>query len=76
MGKLWGLTAAVGVVQIEGVYSITPDLPAIGGNEGVAEVLAAGSAVADFKPGDWVIPAKPGFGMEQRTMCVSLEELL
>jgi trans-2-enoyl-CoA reductase len=48
--------------MVEGVYHIRPELPAIGGNEGVAQVLAIGSAVTQHKAGDWVIPAQPGFG--------------
>lgn len=48
--------------MIEGVYNIQPPLPAIGGNEGVASVLAVGSSVRGLKEGDWVIPALPGFG--------------
>ena len=51
------------VMQIEGVYSIRPPLPAIGGNEGAFEVMQTGSEVRDFKPKDWVIPCNPGFGM-------------
>jgi len=37
-------------------------LPAIGGNEGVARVLAVGSDVKGLQVDDWVIPASPGFG--------------
>jgi trans-2-enoyl-CoA reductase len=48
--------------MIEGTYPIKPDLPAVGGNEGVATVLEVGSAVKDLVPGDWVIPATSGFG--------------
>jgi mitochondrial enoyl-[acyl-carrier protein] reductase / trans-2-enoyl-CoA reductase len=48
--------------MIEGVYSIRPPLPAVGGNEGVGEIEAVGANVTDFKTGDWVLPAQPGFG--------------
>lgn len=48
--------------MIEGVYSIRPALPAIGGNEGVGEVIEVGKDVSSLKVGDWVIPANPGFG--------------
>jgi len=48
--------------MIEGVYNIQPPLPAVGGNEGVASVVAVGSDVSSLRPGDWVIPALPGFG--------------
>jgi trans-2-enoyl-CoA reductase len=44
------------------VYSILPPLPAVGGNEGVGVVDAIGAHVDQLKVGDWVIPAKPGFG--------------
>ncbi|KKA30817.1 hypothetical protein TD95_005056 [Thielaviopsis punctulata] len=57
---------------IQGTYGVKPaysslngtaDPSAIGGNEGVFEVVSAGSQVSDtFKPGDWVIPASSGFG--------------
>ncbi|CAB1333569.1 unnamed protein product [Coregonus sp. 'balchen'] len=42
--------------MIQGTYAILPDLPAVGGNEGVAQVLEVGSQVKALKPGDWVIP--------------------
>lgn len=57
--------------QIQGVYPSkptfttalsTPNPIAVGGNEGVAEVLSAGSAVKGFAKGDWVIMKQPGFG--------------
>ncbi len=48
--------------MIQGVYPIGPQLPAVGGNEGVGEVLATGSEVKDLAVKDWVLPAKPGFG--------------
>jgi len=48
--------------MIEGVYSIRPPLPAIGGNEGVAEVAEKGKDVTELKVGDWVLPCNPGFG--------------
>lgn len=48
--------------QIEGVYPLKPKLPAIGGNEGVAEVMECGPS-ASLSPGDRVIPVSPGLGM-------------
>ncbi|KAF2398392.1 NAD(P)-binding protein [Trichodelitschia bisporula] len=57
--------------QIQGVYPSkptfttslsTPDPVAVGGNEGVAEVIAAGDNVKGLKKGDWVIQRTPGFG--------------
>lgn len=48
--------------MVEGSYPIGPKIPAVGGSEGVAEVLAVGSQVKNVAVNDWVIPAKPGFG--------------
>ncbi|XP_078666116.1 enoyl-[acyl-carrier-protein] reductase, mitochondrial-like [Branchiostoma floridae x Branchiostoma belcheri] len=48
--------------MIQGVYPIKPPLPAVGGNEGVGEVVSVGSQVSDLHPGDWVIPADSGWG--------------
>lgn len=51
--------------QIEGVYSIKPPLPAIGGNEGVAVVEAVGPDIAPehaVNVGSWVIPSQAAFG--------------
>lgn len=45
-----------------GNYGLLPQLPAVGGNEGVGQVIAVGSSVTRVKPGDWVIPANPGLG--------------
>ena len=48
--------------MLQGIYPIRPKLPAIGGNEGVGEVLEVGDNVKDLKKGDWVLPALPGWG--------------
>ncbi|KAL6063745.1 enoyl-[acyl-carrier-protein] reductase, mitochondrial-like [Balamuthia mandrillaris] len=48
--------------MVEGVYPTRPTVPAVGGNEGVAEVLAVGPGVQGIAVNDWVIPKKPGFG--------------
>ncbi|KAK5128348.1 hypothetical protein LTR85_003016 [Meristemomyces frigidus] len=57
--------------QIQGVYptkpTFTKDLGtsepiAVGGNEGVAEVIAKGGSVKGIEKGDWVIMKKQGFG--------------
>lgn len=61
--------------MVEGVYPIGPKAPAVGGNEGVAEVLAVGSKVKGIAVDDWVIPAKPGFGT-WRTHAVAPESSL
>ncbi|XP_042851978.1 enoyl-[acyl-carrier-protein] reductase, mitochondrial isoform X1 [Panthera tigris] len=46
--------------MIQGNYGLLPKLPAVGGNEGVGQVVAVGSSVTGVKPGDWVIPANAG----------------
>ena len=57
--------------QLQGVYPSkptfttdlgTPDPIAVGGNEGVAEVMATGNGVKGLQKGDWVIQRAPGFG--------------
>lgn len=48
--------------MIQGTYAILPDLPAIGGNEGVAQVVEVGGQVKSLKTGDWVIPKDAGLG--------------
>lgn len=48
-----------------GTYAILPDLPAIGGNEGVAQIVEVGSQVKSLKAGDWVIPKDAGLGKIQ-----------
>ncbi|XP_030044825.1 enoyl-[acyl-carrier-protein] reductase, mitochondrial-like, partial [Microcaecilia unicolor] len=47
--------------MLQGTYAILPPFPAVGGNEGIGEVLEVGSKVCDAKPGDWVIPVDAGF---------------
>ena len=44
------------VNTIQGTYPIKPSLPAIGGGEGVGEVLSIGPQVQNLKIGDWVFP--------------------
>ncbi|XP_039090013.1 enoyl-[acyl-carrier-protein] reductase, mitochondrial isoform X2 [Hyaena hyaena] len=61
--------------MIQGNYGLLPKLPAVGGNEGVGQVVAVGSNVTGVKPGDWVIPANPGLGT-WRTEAVFSEETL
>jgi len=48
--------------MIQGVYRLLPKLPAVGGNEGVGEVMQVGKAVTELQTGDWVIPAAAGWG--------------
>ena len=48
---------------VEGTYALLPEvLPAVGGNEGVAEVVAVGAGIEYFTPGDWVVPRRPLLG--------------
>lgn len=51
--------------RIQGVYPVRPEVPAVGGYEGVGEVHSVGSAVKGLKPGDWVIPFPPSSGTWQ-----------
>ncbi|KTG40061.1 hypothetical protein cypCar_00002503 [Cyprinus carpio] len=48
--------------MIQGSYPVLCPLPAVGGNEGVAEVIEVGSDVTSLRPGDWVMPIDAGFG--------------
>ncbi|XP_060703274.1 enoyl-[acyl-carrier-protein] reductase, mitochondrial-like isoform X1 [Hemiscyllium ocellatum] len=48
--------------MVQGTYPILPNLPAVGGNEGVGQVLEVGSKVTNLKPGDWIIPSDAGLG--------------
>ncbi|XP_029306707.1 enoyl-[acyl-carrier-protein] reductase, mitochondrial [Cottoperca gobio] len=59
--------------MIQGTYAILPDLPAVGGNEGVAQVVEVGSQVTSLKTGDWVIPKDTGLGT-WRTEAVLAED--
>lgn len=51
--------------RIQGVYPVRPQVPAVGGYEGVGVVHSLGSAVKGFSPGDLVIPCPPCFGTWQ-----------
>ncbi|XP_041650002.1 enoyl-[acyl-carrier-protein] reductase, mitochondrial [Cheilinus undulatus] len=59
--------------MIQGTYAILPELPAVGGNEGVAQVLEVGSHIKSLKTGDWVIPKDAGLGT-WRTEAVLAED--
>lgn len=57
------------VNQVQGVYPIKPAFEklgdteaAVGGNEGVAEVIAVGENVKSLKVGDRVVMARSGYG--------------
>lgn len=71
--------------QIQGVYPTKPtwttslstsEQIAIGGNEGVAEVIAAGNQVKDVQKGDWVIVKRQGFGTWRTHAQTTLDNLL
>uniref|UniRef100_A0A3P9H826 Enoyl-[acyl-carrier-protein] reductase, mitochondrial n=1 Tax=Oryzias latipes TaxID=8090 RepID=A0A3P9H826_ORYLA len=59
--------------MIQGTYAILPDLPSIGGNEGVGTIIETGKKVKTLKVGDWVIPRDAGLGT-WRTEAVFAEE--
>ncbi|KAG1925039.1 enoyl-[acyl-carrier-protein] reductase, mitochondrial, partial [Pimephales promelas] len=59
------------VNMIQGSYPILVPVPAVGGNEGVGEVLEVGSDVTSLRPGDWVVPIDAGFGKELLTFSTS-----
>lgn len=48
--------------MIEGTYPILPTLPAVGGNEGLGQIVQVGADVKGVKVNDLVLPAKPGLG--------------
>ncbi|XP_054855744.1 enoyl-[acyl-carrier-protein] reductase, mitochondrial isoform X2 [Eublepharis macularius] len=62
--------------MIQGSYAVLPDLPAVGGNEGVGLVVQIGSNVTSLKPGDLVIPADAGLGTWQTEAVFGEEKLL
>lgn len=57
-----------------GTYAILPDLPAVGGNEGVAQVVEVGSQVKSLKTGDWVIPKDAGLGKDSTVLKMKSSE--
>ncbi|TSK34908.1 Enoyl-[acyl-carrier-protein] reductase, mitochondrial [Bagarius yarrelli] len=57
-------------------YAILPDLPAVGGNEGVGQVLEVGSQVQTVKVGDWVIPRDAGVGTWRTAAVFSEDDLV
>lgn len=57
--------------QVQGVYPSQPEKTtqlgtekplAVGGNEGLFQILKVGSAVTEFKEGDWAVPTTVNFG--------------
>jgi len=61
---------------IQGNYPTQPDLPAIGGSEGVGQVVAVGDKAKSLKVGDLVIPRRQGFGTWRTHATSSETELL
>ncbi|KAK1795077.1 hypothetical protein P4O66_010258, partial [Electrophorus voltai] len=57
-------------------YAILPNLPAVGGNEGVGQVIEVGIEVKTIKVGDWVIPRDAGLGMWQTAVVLSADDLV
>lgn len=62
--------------QIEGTYPLRPKLPAVAGNEGVAEVIAVGVGVKNVKVKDRVIPTKAGFGTWREKALASASDVM
>ncbi|KAF2665837.1 NAD(P)-binding protein [Microthyrium microscopicum] len=71
--------------QIQGVYPSKPvfttglgtaEPVAVGGNEGVAEVISVGDKVSSLKRGDWVIMRSPSFGTWRTHAQTSEDQLL
>lgn len=62
--------------MIQGTYAILPDFPAVGGNEGVGQVLEVGSQVQTVKVGDWVIPRDAGLGTWRTAAVFSEDDLV
>ncbi|MCI4374365.1 hypothetical protein PGIGA_G00005410 [Pangasianodon gigas] len=62
--------------MIQGTYPIPPDLPAVGGNEGVGQVLEVGSQVQTVKVGDWVILRDAGLGTWRTAAVFSEDDLV
>lgn len=72
------------VNQIQGVYPSKPEMTttlgttepaAVGGNEGVGEVLNIGSSVKSVQKGDWVIMKYTGMGTWRTHMSVDESQL-
>lgn len=68
--------------MIQGTYALKPTFPAIGGNEGVGEVVEVGSNVKSLKIGSWIIPALPGWGtwkthgICEETGCIEIDNTI
>ncbi|XP_075059158.1 enoyl-[acyl-carrier-protein] reductase, mitochondrial-like [Mixophyes fleayi] len=62
--------------MLQGNYGILPCLPAIGGNEGVGEVIKVGHQVDGIQPGEWVIPIRSGFGTWRKEAVCKSDEVM
>ena len=51
-------------------------MPAVGGNEGVGEVIGVGSNVSDLEVSDFVIPGVPGLGTWRTHLKTAAENLV
>ncbi|XP_062406520.1 enoyl-[acyl-carrier-protein] reductase, mitochondrial [Sardina pilchardus] len=62
--------------MMQGTYPILPEFPAVGGNEGVGEVVEVGEEVTSVRVGDWVLPVDAGFGTWRTEVVCEATELL
>uniref|UniRef100_A0A8C2FH03 Enoyl-[acyl-carrier-protein] reductase, mitochondrial n=1 Tax=Cyprinus carpio TaxID=7962 RepID=A0A8C2FH03_CYPCA len=62
--------------MLQGTYAILPELPAVGGNEGVARVMEVGDKVKALKVGDWVIPRDAGIGTWRTAAVLKADDLV
>jgi len=63
------------MVDIAGWAQEATSFPAVGGNAGVAKVLAVGNNVKDIKVGDLVVPNQSGFGTWQQQNIAAAESV-
>lgn len=61
---------------IQGKYPSKPTLPAVPGNEGVAEIVKVGPGVSEFRQGDHVVPLTNNLGTWRSHLIISSEYLL
>ncbi|KAG9347472.1 hypothetical protein JZ751_005039 [Albula glossodonta] len=62
--------------MVQGRYPILPPLPAIGGNEGLGEVVEVGSGITSLSLGEWVIPVDAGFGTWRTGAVCDVDDLI
>ncbi|GJQ85479.1 hypothetical protein Trydic_g23902 [Trypoxylus dichotomus] len=61
---------------IQGTYAVKPKLPAVGGNEGVGEVIRIGNDVKKFSLGDRVVPLVNALGTWRSHLIVTEKSIL